>query len=135
MELFELTKAIFSSDYSKATRLDKRRNFFMIQRRFSIGYPMQANLLGKLRINQEAVVDFWHLFLRKHHSKPPFWIYQKGIRKVEMEKEVKEKISKESILGYSIAHGIDPKSIKEALKFWPERIKKEILEWEKGQRG
>ena len=47
MELFELTKAMFESPakYSEATKGDKRKNFFMIQRRMAINFPIQAQLL------------------------------------------------------------------------------------------
>ena len=85
MELFELTKAMFgdTNNYSEATRGDKRKSFFMIQRRMAIQHPMQANALNQLKINQEEAVDVWQRFLSKKYKKTPFWMYTKGIKKAK----------------------------------------------------
>ena len=70
MELFELTKAMFESPakYAEATKGDKRKNFFMIQRRMAINFPIQAQLLQHIRINMEAAVDWWQRYLRNSIS-------------------------------------------------------------------
>jgi hypothetical protein len=136
MELFELTKAIFESPatYADATKGDKRKNYFMIQRRFCIMFPIQAQFLQHIRINQEGVVDWWQRFMRKQYTKTPFWMFTKGIKKVSDEKEKKVSVSKELISSYCKFYNKDIKQIKDALRFFPTQMEKEFKEFEKMQK-
>lgn len=136
MELFELTKAMFESPaiYADATKGDKRKNFFMIQRRMAINFPIQANMLQNTKINMEATIDFWQQFLRKKYTKTPFWMFITGVKKAKEEKEKKINISSELISQYCRFYGKDPKSIRDALRFYPEQMIKEIKEFDKIQK-
>lgn len=133
MELFELTKAMFESPatYADATKGDKRKNFFMIQRRMAINFPIQANLLQHIRINMEASVDWWQRFLRKQYQKTPYWMFQKGVKFHQEKEEKKVKIATETISEYCRFYQKDPKQIKEAIKFYPEKMQEEMKEFEK----
>ena len=90
MELFDFIRVIFTNprEYSSVTPGEKRKHYFMCNRRFSINFPMQANALQHLKINQSAVIDFWHQFLQKQYKNIPGWMYTKGVKKSQ---EVKEK--------------------------------------------
>jgi hypothetical protein len=136
MELFELTKAMFESPaiYADATRGDKRKNFFMIQRRMAINFPVQANMLQHVKINMEATIDFWQRFLRKRYTKTPFWMFITGVKKAKEEKEKKINLSSELISQYCRFYGKDPKSIRDALRFYPEQMIKEIKGFDKIQK-
>ncbi|MDD5648849.1 MAG: hypothetical protein PHF86_00285 [Candidatus Nanoarchaeia archaeon] len=136
MELFELTKAMFESPaiYADATKGDKRKNFFMIQRRMAINFPIQANMLQNTKINMEATIDFWQQFLRKKYTKTPFWMFITGVKKAKEEKEKKINISSELISQYCRFYGKDPKLIRDALRFYPEQMIKEIKEFDKIQK-
>lgn len=133
MELFELTKAMFESPgtYADATKGDKRKNFFMIQRRMAINFPVQAHLLQHIRINMEASIDWWQRFLRKQYQKTPFWMFQQGIKKNQEKEEKKTKISGETISEYCRFYQKDPKQIKDAIKFYPEEMAKEMNDFTK----
>jgi hypothetical protein len=133
MELFDLTKIIFEKpgEYQDITPGEKRKWFFLINRRFSIQFPMQANALQHLKINQAGVVDFWQNFMRKMYSKTPGWMYTKGIKKAKEDKEKKTKISESLVTQYANKMEIDKKSIYDALEFFPEKIQKELKDFEK----
>ena len=132
-----MTKAMFESPgaYSGATKGDKRKNFFMIQRRMAIQYPVLANMLQRNRINQEAAVDVWQRYLRiiEKYTKTPFWMFQTGTKKAEEKKEKKINISNETVQEYCKFYQQDPKQIRDAIKFYPAEMAKELKEFEKLQ--
>jgi hypothetical protein len=133
MELFDIIKCIFENPaaYKNASRIDKRKNFFMLQRRFSIEHPMQANALNRLRINQEQSVDIWNRFLSKKYNKTPFWMYTKGIKKAKEEKEKKLNISSSTVQEYSRIYRYDIKAVWDSIKMFPEEMEKELKNFEK----
>ena len=138
MELFEMTKAMFESPgtYAEASKGDKRKNFFMITRRMAIMYPTLANMLQRNKINQEAAVDCWQRYLRivQKHVKTPFWMFQTGTKKAQEAKEKKVNISNETVQEYCKFYQQDPKQIKDAIKFYPVEMAKELKEFEKLQK-
>ena len=137
MELFDMTKSMFgdTDNYSEATKGDKRKNFFMIQRRMAIQHPMQAQALNGLRINQEQAVDVWQRFLSKQYNKTPFWMYTKGVKAAEKAKEKKINIPTAAIEAFAKRHRMDLKSVYEAIDMFPKEMQKEIKDFEKIQNG
>jgi len=133
MELFELTNAMFENPelYKEATKGDKRKNFFMIQRRMAIQHPMQASVLNGLKINQEESIDIWQRFLSKQYNKVPYWMFTKGVKKAKEAKEKKINISSSVIEEYARKYKMDLKSVLDALRIFPEEMQKEIKEFEK----
>ena len=133
MELFDFIKTVFTNptEYSSITPGEKRKQYFMCQRRFAIQFPLQANLLQHLKINQAAVVDFWQIFLRKQYKFVPGWMYTKGVKKSKETKEKKLTISDKIINDYAARMNIDKKSVYEALEFYPDKILKELRDYEK----
>jgi len=132
MELFDINKKVFDKQgWDQVSNSDKKRNFFMLNRFFSIAYPMQANILQHLRINQSAVIDFWHLFLSSKYDKVPFWIYIKGVKKSEEIKTKKINISKETVKQYCIFNKIDPKIAEDAILHFPNQFANELKQFEK----
>ena len=133
VQLFDLTKAIFENpeEYKTITPGDKRKNFFMINRRFAIAHPMQAHVLNHIRINQSAVIDVWQRFMQKNYKKTPFWMFIKGIKKTKEIQEKKTNVSSESIVLFAKANQMDIKSIRDALEMFPDEMTKEIKNFEK----
>ena len=131
--LFDLTKMIFEDPvgYEEVTPGEKRKHFFMVNRRFAINFPMQANVLQHLKVNQAAVVDFWQTFMRKMYKRTPGWMYVKGVKKAAKEKEAKAKVSGKVIDEYVKFMKVDKKSVLDALEFYPERMTKELKDFEK----
>ena len=63
----------------------------MINRRMSIQFPLQAQALQQVKIDEVAVIDFWQSYLRKQYSKTPFWMFTKGIKKSKEKNTKKNK--------------------------------------------
>ncbi len=133
MELFELTKIMFEcpTEYEKVTLGVKRKHFFMVNRRLAIQFPLQAQLLQHVRIDEASVINFWQSFLRKQYVKTPYWMFIKGVKKTKETKEKKANVKESLIKEFATKHGYDIKIIREALEFFPEQMKKEILKFEK----
>lgn len=132
MELFDFIKVLFSnsSEYTSLTPGEKRKQYFMTQRRCAIQFPEQANALQHQRINQSAVMDFWHSFLTKQYNYMPKWMYTKGVKKTQEVKEKKLSISNETIKEYCKYMKLDPKSVKDALYFYENEMVAEIKQFE-----
>jgi len=135
MQLFEFTKILFENpaEWANITPGEKRKQYFMVQRRFAIQFPMQANALQHLKVNQAGVMDFWQKFMWNiYKGRTPGWMYTKGVKKA---KEVKERknhnITGSLISQYAAKMEIDKKSIYDALEFYPDLIVKEIKQFEK----
>ena len=133
MELFELTKIIFENPgaYQSVTPGEKRKHFFMINRRFSIQFPMQANALQHLKISQAGVVDFWQQFMRKTYQRTPGWMYTKGVKQSKEAKERKINVSDKLVDAYCSKMTVDKKSVYDALEFWPDLMQKDLKDFEK----
>jgi len=133
MELFDFIRVIFTDpeEYLKITAGEKRKYFFLCQRRFSINFPMQANVLQYLKINQEAVMDFWQVFLRKQYKFVPSWMYTKGVKKTQEVKEKKTSVSNDLIKEYCKWNKVDKKMVNDALEFYPDMMISELKQFEK----
>ena len=133
MELFELIKIMFENPraYEEVTPGDKKKHFFMINRRMAINYPLQAQVLQHLKVDEISVVDFWQHFLTKKHKKTPYWMYTKGVKKAKESKEKKTIVKENTIKNYAVRHGYDIKAVREALEFFPKEMKKLLTMFEK----
>ena len=133
MKLFEFTKIIFEKpeEWQEITTGDKKKWFFLLNRIFAIQFPLQANALQHLKINQSGVVDFWQKFMRQQYNRTPNWMYTKGIKKTKQEKEKKINISEKIIDEYCKKMIIDKKSVYDALDFFQKKMIKELKQFEK----
>lgn len=132
MEFFDFIKVVFTNnnDYAAITPGEKRKHYFLLQRRFAIQFPMQANALQHLKVNQSAVMDFWHTFLTKQYKYMPSWIYTKGVKKSVEVKEKKLTVSNDLIKEYCKHVKCDPKSVRDALEFYPNDMIAELKQFE-----
>ena len=75
----DLFKVIFNEkEYQDVSYKDKKRHFFMINRRFAIKHPVQAVKLSMIRTNEIIALDTIHLFLKRYKGKMPQWTWTKG---------------------------------------------------------
>jgi hypothetical protein len=129
MELFDFVKVIFTDPkkYSTLRNSDKAKNFFMVNRFFAIKYPTTAQALNRVGINGWAVMDLWQI-VASRFSKVPGWIYTKT-KKVASEKVWKPNPEVASI--WMQRHGVGERELKEAIRFYPEEMKKTFSSLEK----
>ena len=133
MELFEFTKILFENpgEWQNVPPGEKRKHYFLVNRRFSIQFPMQANALQHLKISQVGVMDFWQQFMRKQYKRTPGWMYTKGVKKAKEVKEKKINVSEKLIDQYCKKMRIEKKSVNEALEFFPDLMINELKAYEK----
>jgi len=133
MDLFKLTKIMFegSPQYKEVTKGEKRKNYFMINRRMVIQHPEQAQLLNHIKINQEQSVDVWQKFLSKKYGKTPHWMFTKGIKASKEALEKKTSIPDKLLVEYAKYHKLDLRSVKDTLKMFPDKMKKDLKAYEK----
>lgn len=132
MELFDVIDCMFQnhSAWSEVTNYDKKKHYFMINRILSIKFPVQANTLQHLRINQVAVVDFWFYFISSQFNRKPSWLYTKTSKKKDT-KKTKKVITEDMIKTFSARFGYEVKTVKAAIEYLGEDIIKEIKEFDK----
>ena len=129
MELFDFVKVIFTDPkkYSTLRNVDKSRHFFMVNRFFAIKYPITAQALNRTGINGWAVMDLWQI-VASRFSKVPGWIYTKT-KKVASEKVWKPNPEVASI--WMQRNNVGERELKEAIRFYPEEMKKTFSSLEK----
>jgi hypothetical protein len=123
MQLFDIVKNIFSTNdknWKSVGRIDKSRNFFMVNRIMSIQFPIQANQFNKLKVTPAPVVDWWRDTLSHRFSKPPVWIYTKT-KKVEKQEETQIKESPEVESFIRDKYKITRRDLLQIKEFYPDR--------------
>lgn len=89
MQLFDIIKLIFTNKKDKwntVAKIEKSRNFFMINRIMSIQFPVQANQFNKIKVVPANVVNWWHDTLSSRFSRPPQWLYTETKKKAKPQK-------------------------------------------------
>jgi hypothetical protein len=129
MELFDFVKVMFSDKkkYAELKNSEKAKHFFMIQRFFSIKHPTTAQSLNRVGITPWAVVDLWQMVAQRF-NRVPGWIYTKT-KKVASEKEWKP--NPEVAKVWMERNGIGERELKEAIRFYPQEMKKMFSSLEK----
>lgn len=133
MELFDIIKTIFTNplEYSSISSGEKRKYYFILNRRFAVNFPLQANALQHIKINQNVVIDFWQSFLRSKYTFVPHWVYVKGTKKIQESKEKESKLSQETIKEYCKYNKISQNTLKDSLYFFKDETIKELKEFDK----
>lgn len=61
--------------YSKLSDKDKENNFFILNRKFSVGKYKQAQFFNSKFIDKASAMDIWYLFF-KNQNGIPFWYWR-----------------------------------------------------------
>lgn len=124
MQLFDIVKNIFSANnktWDSVGRIDKSRNFFMVNRIMSIQFPVQANQFNRMRIIPGPVVDWWRNTLSSRYSKPPSWIYTKT-KKTNTEEKSKESKNFDDVeLFIREKYSVSKRELSDIKNFYPDR--------------
>jgi hypothetical protein len=129
MQLFDIIKNIFSTNnktWNQVGRIDKSRNFFMINRIMAIQFPVQANQFNRMRIIPGPVVDWWRNTLSGRYSKPPNWIYTKT-KKTSTEDKIKETKNFDQVeIFIREKYSVSKRELSDIKSFYPDRYNKWI---------
>lgn len=101
MELFETINSMFANPaaFEKISLHERGRHFFMVNRLFSIKFPVQAQYLNHTKIHPGNAVTYWSETVGKMFSKTPGWMYVKT-KKAREEKAKSQPISETTIKYY-----------------------------------
>jgi len=131
MELFEFINVFFNkkNEYEELNYGEKTKHVFMLNRFFSIKYPLQANLFNVMHTPPLGVIESWRL-VANSYNRTPGWIYTKT-KKVEREKEKNLNIDPDIIKKYMESQQIGYRELDEAFKFGEEGLTKLLKSMEK----
>ena len=73
-----LARFIFQlkGNYAQVSGDEKEKMYFILNRRFARGYPLEAELLNQKGADKAAALDWWFDFFR-HERYTPNWFYPK----------------------------------------------------------
>lgn len=117
---FDIMKMMFSNkdefDHIKDSAL--KENYFIINRRFAILFPMQAAQLSLMGINEAQVVRFWANFARtKCGGRFPQELYLKGEKSTLAQVNIDD-LDDELIAGYMRRHNLSRRDLIDMLRFF-----------------
>jgi hypothetical protein len=132
---FDLIKDVFLTNVSeKYTPENIKQLGFMVNRTFSMKFPLQAQALNSIGINYIDVVGVWNRMLYNGKTVPK-WIYTKGSKKSKEEAEKKASVSDSTIREYCKYYNLDIVDVKFAINLFGDEIIKEIKSFEKMIKG
>ena len=103
-ELFEMIKMMFEqpSKFAELSIHEKSKHFFMMNRFFSIKFPIQAQMFNHLKISPGHVIQIWADMLRPLYNSTPSFIFN-AIRNTKKKKKEKivHKIEESTISYYA----------------------------------
>jgi hypothetical protein len=77
IDFIQIANIIFKDkkSYSKLSDKDKENNFFILNRKFSVGKYKQAQFFNSKFIDKASSVDLWYLFF-KNQNGIPVWYWR-----------------------------------------------------------
>ena len=137
--LFDYINMLFQQPkkFTELPPYTKGKNFFMMQRFFSINYPIQAQMLNHVKINGAEACQYWCDTLSRMYNRTPVWIYStlKGTKKAKQEKKKELVVEETTIAEYCKRTMRARKEIEDAMKYFPDEMTQELKEFEQMLKG
>ena len=133
MQLFDYINIFFSDNisYDNLSNSDKIKNTFMLNRLFSIKYPMQAALFNKNGTSALGINEAWHLIGSKHH-RTPGWIWtKKEGKKTDNSVEKKIDINKDILSEFCRIYELDSSALDDLRKYKKDEFIEQYKAFEK----
>lgn len=101
MDFMQIVDSIFQNkrNYQTATDEDKINNFFIVNRKFSLGKLQISQFFNHKFIDKASAMDLWFLYFRQL-SKTPGWYWTKNPNKKEDKIKGISKADKEMLMEY-----------------------------------
>lgn len=107
------------------------KNYFIINDRLSIQFPMQAAVFNHYKINPAQVVKCWYRFIASSSIRGyQEWLKVKGKAKTSEEKKENNILDKKLIKQYAYAQNYSVREIEFALEIFGDAVKNEIIEYD-----
>ena len=121
-------------EFNKLTDTVLDKNFFLINRVFSIKYPLQAAVFNKAGINTASVIKSWAMFCssKEGYGKVPYFVYTRGAKKTSASTlNVKDKIDKELICEYCKRYKITLKDFNALRSMFNDELTADVKRYKK----
>mgnify|MGYP001260974689 CR=1 FL=1 len=130
-KLFDFIKVFFNEPktYEDLTNHQKGRHQFMLNRFFSIQYPVQASNFNKLNTSSYGTAESWHLVALKFKRTPGF-IFTKLNKNKKPDKK-KYIPTDEALEFYLNRNEIGLREYKESLQYFPDKVEEDLKRIEK----
>jgi len=101
MDFMQIVDSIFQNkrNYQTATDEDKINNFFIVNRKFSLGKHQISQFFNHKFIDKASAMDLWFLYFRQL-NKTPGWYWTKNPNKKEDKIKGISKADKEMLMEY-----------------------------------
>lgn len=132
--LFDYINMLFKhpAQFTNLKPYEKGKNFFMMNRFFAMGFPIQSQMFNHLKINTAEATQYWCDSLSKIFNSTPGWIYS-TLKKAKNKKEVKKReipVNETTIIEYCKRFRCCKKDIIDAMNFFPDKMKDELILFE-----
>jgi len=128
MSPYDLIKAFFNEkEWNDISKIEKSKNFFIVNRVMSIMFPLQANALNNTKIDPVSVINYWKKTLTSRYKTLPGWVFTSSNKK---EKD-KKFIPKEEVSDFiKSKYEISTREISDLSEYYPKDFKKfcELIE-------
>lgn len=126
---FDVINYVFtnSEEFAKLSNAILDQNFFIVNRVFSIKYPLQAQAFNSLGISTADVIKSWKVFLntKEGYGKVPYWCYTKGSKKSQEQKDSLADVKKSDIKTVAEYHNMSIQDVKVMAELFPTETLKE----------
>lgn len=126
---FDIINYMFTNDaeFDKLSDMILDQNFFIINRTFSIKYPLQAQVFNLLGISAADVIKSWKVFLnaKEKSGKAPYWCYTKGTKRAQEQKDTSVEVKSSDIKNIAEYYGMSIQDIRVMADLFPEETLKE----------
>lgn len=117
---FDIINFMFKNqneEFNAISQKDLERNYFIINDRMSIGFPLHAEFFNHYKLNFGCVVKCWRNFIQKKgYRYAPNWLYTKGKQKTQEEKKSKNELTRDEIRRFALANNVNEIDIDFLLK-------------------
>jgi len=134
---FDIINMMFTNyeEFNKLSDIILDKNFFIINRVFSIKYPLQGVLFNKTTINKANVIKSWALFItsKEGYGRVPYFVYSKGAKKIN-DNKIKNKdykLDKNIISEYCKRYNINLKDFNNLQHLYNEELINDVKRYEK----
>lgn len=134
---FDVIKMMFTNqqEFNNLTNSTLQSVSFMVNRTFSIKYPLQAQFFNVLNINGADMVRYWQKFItaKEGYGTCPSFIYTGGAskQKASKAKTKAEQLDKETINEYCKFYHLSLKDFNDMLYFYNDETVEDIEKFEK----
>jgi len=124
LDFITLANIIFKdkNKYKFISDEDKENNFFMLNRKFAIKYPKQAQFFNNKNINKASAIDVWYQVFYKTTNGTPQWWWKTKQQKTK----IKSKFNNNDIKMIKGYHSLSNNDISFLTIYYEDKLKAEI---------